>query len=212
MKLSLLPAVAFASVCCVVACSGGESTVLAGAPSSETSPTSPGDGEEGGETPAPSPTTPKPGGDAGAGDSGTPPPPANAFTGAAAYTSKLGPATRKTAHPFTNDDPRGRPCLNCHGGSATAFAFAGTVYANASGTPAARVEVRVRDKNGKALSAWTNADGNFFFLQEPNGELVFPGHAGIRNATTTKLMAGGAQNGNCNFCHTPGDAGRLVLP
>jgi hypothetical protein len=205
MKLSLLAACAAALF---VACSGGEGGVLAGAPSSDTSPTSPEEGEKG----APDGPEPKPASDAGSDAKVEAGPPPNAFTGAPAYASKLGPTTRKTAHPFTNDDPRGRPCLNCHGGSATSFAFAGTVYANTAGTPAARVEVRVRDVNGKALSAWTNADGNFFFLLEPDGDLVLPGHAGIRTATAMKLMSGGAQNGNCNFCHTPGDAGRLVVP
>ena len=77
---------------------------------------------------------------------------------------KSGPSTRKAAHPFTNDDPAGRACFDCHGGAATSFSFAGTVYANAAGTArAANVEVRMLDKGGKALSAWTNADGNFFF-------------------------------------------------
>jgi hypothetical protein len=209
MRLLCVTTCAIAFAIASAACSGGETAVL-GFPGGDQDPTEPATGGDDGAKPPPPKPAPA---DAGVEASGPPAPPPNAFTGAPAYTSKLGPSTRKTAHPFPNDDPRGRPCLNCHGGSATSFAFAGTVYTTAAGTtPAARVEVRARDKNGKALSAWTNADGNFFFLLEPDGDLVFPGHAGIRTATATKLMSGGALNGNCNFCHTAGDAGRLVAP
>src|SRR5262245_19851752 len=39
----------------------------------------------------------------------------NPFAGAPAYVAKLGPSARKTAHPFTNDNPGGKACFNCHG-------------------------------------------------------------------------------------------------
>lgn len=139
----------------------------------------------------------------------------NPFSGAPAYVNTLGPSARKTAHPFTNDNPAGRACFNCHGdlGNATPMAFGGTVYTTAGGTTgAARVEVRVKDKDGKAISAWSDADGNFFFFVNPNGDLNLPGHAGIRNAKGSKVMNGTIANGNCNGCHNANNAGRLVAP
>jgi hypothetical protein len=161
-------------------------------------------------TEEPAPTTT----DAGAADAAKPIDP-NPFTGAPAYVSTLGPSARKTAHPFTNDNPAGRACFNCHGdnGAATPMAFGGTVYTSAAGTTAAaRVEVRVKDKDGKAISAWSDADGNFYFLVNPNGDLNLPGHAGIRNAKGNKVMSGTIADGNCNGCHNANGAGRLVAP
>lgn len=60
-------------------------------------------------------------------------------------------------------NPAGKPSLNCHhaGGGAPTFAAAGTVYEGLE--PAASVEVRAIGANGKAWSAYTNADGNFLF-------------------------------------------------
>jgi hypothetical protein len=143
-------------------------------------------------------------------------PPPNAFSGAPAYVATLGPSARKNAHNFgQNGSPAGRACLNCHDGDGRApeFAFGGTVYRDAAGAQAAaRVEVRVRDQNGKAVSAYSDNDGNFFFPLNPNGDLAFPAHAGIRNASGTKLMGSTVNNGNCNACHNAGAAGRLVAP
>jgi hypothetical protein len=139
----------------------------------------------------------------------------NPFAGAPAYANTLGPSARKTQHPFTNDNPQGRQCLNCHdgNGNAPAMAFGGTVYTTAAGgTGAARVEVRVKDKDDKAISAWSDADGNFYFLVNPNGDLNLPGHAGIRNAKGNKVMSGTIAEGNCNACHNANGAGRLVAP
>jgi hypothetical protein len=140
----------------------------------------------------------------------------NPFAGAPAYVATLGPSARKTAHPFTNDNPAGKPCFNCHGdnGAATPMAFGGTVYTSAAGTTgASKVEVRVKDKDGKAISAWSDADGNFFFFVNPNGDLNLPGHAGIRNAKGNKVMSATIANGNCNGCHNANNAaGRLVAP
>lgn len=154
--------------------------------------------------------------DAGPSDAATDAPKAvdpNPFAGAPAYVNTLGPSARKTSHPFTNDNPAGKACFNCHGdnGAATPMAFGGTVYTSAAGTtPAARVEVRVKDKDGKAISAWSDADGNFFFLVNPNGDLNLPGHAGVRNAKGNKVMSSTISNGNCNGCHNANLAGRLV--
>jgi hypothetical protein len=145
---------------------------------------------------------------------------ANAFTGAPAYVATLGPSARRSQHGFAGNtpttSPAGRPCMSCHGpaGRATEFAFAGTVYANAAGTaPAARVEVRVRDVTGKTLSAYTDADGNFYFPLNPSGDLVFPVLTGARIGASTELMAGSIANGNCNGCHTGGGGtARIHVP
>jgi len=139
----------------------------------------------------------------------------NPFAGAPAYVAKLGSSARKTAHPFTNDNPAGHDCFQCHGdlGNATPMAFGGTVYASAgSTTPAAKVEIRVKDKDGKAISAWSDADGNFYFFVNPNGDLNLPGHAGVRDAKGSKTMTDPLLKGNCNGCHNPNNAGRLVAP
>lgn len=140
--------------------------------------------------------------------------PASAFTGAPAYAAKLGPATRKAGHSFAKNTPQtnpaGKACLDCHaGGGAPAFAAAGTVYEGAK--PAASVEVRVFGADGVARSAFTNADGNFFF-RAAGQPLAFPALAGVRNATGTTLMTGHATKGNCNECHSvAGGAGRIVV-
>jgi len=142
----------------------------------------------------------------------------NAFTGAPAYASQTGPTTRKAQHDFPANTPRtnpaGQACLRCHraGGNATEFSAAGTVYQNATGTtPAASVEVRAVGADGNKYSAYTNADGNFFFPASTKFVDV-PAAVGARNASSTRLMVERATNGNCNNCHsTAGGAGRLVV-
>lgn len=214
-RLAMLLSVALGQL----ACSGAEpppgASARVDAPASDPTP---GASDDTNDTTDASSSSTTEGGGGGAVDAGADSPagpdaaPVDAFTGAPAYTNKLGPSTRKAAHPFPNDNPAGRACFGCHGNNATSFSFAGTVYANAAGTqPAAGVEVRLRDGSGKALSAWTNADGNFFFLLEPNGDLGVA-HAGIRDADGTKLMKGMASSGDCNDCHKAGAAGRLVAP
>lgn len=162
---------------------------------------------EGGATPAP-------------GEDGGTAAPRGAFEGAAAYASTLGASARKAGHNFAGatpvTNPAGRPCFNCHGtaGGPRAFAFAGTVYKDAAGTqPAPRVEVRVLDANGKALSTFTDADGNFFLPRAGNA-VAFPARSGTRDADTTRLMVAGLAEGNCNGCHRPAGAAkaRLVVP
>lgn len=145
-------------------------------------------------------------------DSGTTtPPPAkpNAFTGAPAYAATAGPATRIAAHNFANatptTNPAGRACMQCHGaaGPAPRFLIAGTVYKDATGTPAPQVEVRVVGADGVARTTYSNADGNFFF-RAATGAVMFPAVVGARDANTTKLMTIDAANGNCNSCHRAG--------
>lgn len=162
-------------------------------------------------------------GSSSSGSSGTPdagtdtgaPKPKDAFDGAPAFAAKLGPTTRKAGHNFANatptTNPAGRACLNCHGaaGGAPTFSAAGTVYVGA--TPASSVEVRVVGNDGKAYSAFTDADGNFFF-RNATQLIEFPAMVGARNASGERLMAGLPTSGNCNQCHgSGGGAGRIVV-
>ncbi len=133
------------------------------------------------------------------------------FQGAPAYVSTLGPTTRKAQHNFAGNtpttNPAGRPCFQCHAaaGPAPRFGFAGTIYKDVAGTqPAARVEVRIVDANNKSVSAYTDADGNFFIPFATSGALAYPAKAGARDADTVKLMTAGSMNGNCNSCHRTG--------
>ncbi len=133
----------------------------------------------------------------------------NAFTSAGAYAATAGPSTRKAGHDFAGatptTNPAGRPCLQCHGsgGPAPRFAFAGTVYKDATGTPAPRVQVRVVGADGVARTAFTDADGNFFF-RFASGAVKFPALAGARDGDTAELMTNTTANGNCNSCHRAG--------
>ncbi|MDB5216848.1 MAG: hypothetical protein JWO86_4775 [Myxococcaceae bacterium] len=143
----------------------------------------------------------------------TPPPPAaNAFTGAGAFVSQLGPSTRKSSHDFPGNtpttSPMGQACKNCHG-----FFMGGTVFADAAGTiPAPGVEVRARDNAGNAVSAWTDQDGNFYVPSA--GAVTMPAHIGVRNAATTKLMSSTISSGTCasSACHVAGKQGAIHLP
>lgn len=145
-------------------------------------------------------------GGSGVADAGAKP---NAFTSAGAYTATTGPTARKAAHDFAGatptTNPAGRPCLQCHGqaGPAPRFAFAGTIYKDATSTPAAQVQVRVVGSDGVARVAFTDADGNFFF-RFASGAVKFPALAGARDGDTTKLMTITTANGNCNGCHRAG--------
>jgi hypothetical protein len=154
------------------------------------------------------------GADAADGASATTPPPAaaNAFTGAGAFVSQLGPSTRKSSHDFPGNTPPtspiGQACKNCHG-----FFMGGTVFADVAGTmPAPGVEVRARDNAGNAVSAWTDQDGNFYLPS--GGAVTMPVHIGVRNAATTKLMASTISSGTCasSACHVAGKQGGIHLP
>lgn len=170
------------------------------------------------------PGTPAPGSNADAGNAadGAAPatpapgaPGAAAFAGAPAYVAALGPSTIDTSgkgngHLSFNaaGNPAGQACTTCHDGAkkggAPAFAFAGTVYEDKAATkPAARVEVRVLNADGKGLSTYTDANGNFFFRQT-EGTLKPPAIAGVRTATVASSMANKINDGNCNQCHGAG--------
>jgi len=150
-----------------------------------------------------------------AGDAGTPKP-KDAFDGAPAYVAQTGPSTRQSGHNFGSNTPKtnpaGRACLNCHGdsGGAPTFAAAGTVYEGTK--PAVGAEVRAIDAEGTAYSAYTDADGNFFFRATATALLELPAMVGARSAKGTRLMSTAAPKGNCNECHsTAGGAGRIVV-
>jgi hypothetical protein len=122
-------------------------------------------------------------------------------TAASAHAAKGAPAPSKET-----------PCLGCHkaGGSASPFAFAGTVYADKDATKgAAGVEVRVADSSGPTASVFTDADGNFWSKGTP---LKGPAHAGARNAAKTRLMSQPVTSGDCNFCHAADMPALLTTP
>jgi hypothetical protein len=106
--------------------------------------------------------------------------------------------------------------LSCHDGrkgNTRELLFAGTVYKDAAGkTPAARVEVRVRDAQGNALSAYSDNDGNFFLERGARGPLAVPARAGARDLDDTKLMQNLMSEGDCNSCHRTGGLPFLNIP
>jgi hypothetical protein len=164
---------------------------------------------DGGEGPAPEDTS-----DGGArsdasagGQDAAPPPPPSFFPAGSTYTATTGPNTVNNDHAargFAQGNPAGQPCLNCH---ANDFAMAGTVYLTAAGTtPAAKVEVLLKNTNGTTLKAFTDNAGNFYVGR--NGTTVGAGAlVGMRNATGEKVMVSSA-SADCNTCHKPnGSAG-----
>jgi hypothetical protein len=209
----------------LVACSGGSTeepdqgsdpnappaAALPGTPGSPEAPGTPG-------APAPAPGTPP-----ASSPPGTTPAPSTtpdntnvgAFAGAPAYVATLGPSTidtsgRGNGHLSFNaaGNPAGRACLDCHDGAgkggAPAFALAGTIYADKTATKvAAKVEIRMVGADGKALSAYTDINGNFF-VRTSAGTTTVPAIAAIRDATVVKPMVNKISEANCNQCHTPG--------
>jgi hypothetical protein len=144
--------------------------------------------------------------------------PANAFTGDNAYVATTGPSAENAAHNFPANNPTTNPagqvCLSCHGaaGPGKAFLLGGTVWTTAAANAAApQVEVRVRDDNANGFPAYTDGDGNFFVLVGDGGAFSPPAHPGLRNATTTDLMTGAIDNGDCNACHRAGGQTPLHL-
>jgi hypothetical protein len=155
--------------------------------------------------------------DAGAKDAGTVVPP-TAFTGASAYVATTGPSTLKGAHP-NGGNPAKVDCLSsgCHGagGAGPRFAAGGTVFTSAAATtPAAQVEVRLRDGAGKAVSAYSDANGNFFVRAADAAALVFPVQVGARNGATTRAMSATIASGACNSaaCHGNAATGFIHVP
>ena len=139
-------------------------------------------------------------------------PAAGAFVGAPAFRETVGPSSIDTTGKgnghlsfSTDGNPAGRACLTCHDGAgkggAPRFLFAGTLYTDKAATKVAvGAEVRVLGADGKGLSAYTDAKGNFFFRAE-DGEAKVPATAGVRNAAVARSMANKINDGNCNQCH-----------
>jgi hypothetical protein len=134
--------------------------------------------------------------------------PTNAFTGAAAFVAGNNNAPARNGPHQGTGGPAKLGCVvaACHGagGSGPKWAFGGTVFTDAAGTtPAAGVQIAVRDRGGKAQIVRSNADGNFW---APAGAAnpAFPAKTGARTAAATALMDGDITDGNCNGCHTGG--------
>jgi hypothetical protein len=144
--------------------------------------------------------------------------PQGAFLGAPAYVPTTGKSTFFGFEHQGGGNPARTACLDCHGptGQAAAFFAGGTVFKSGGGmTPAAQVEIRLRLDNGSAISTYTDNSGNFFITASAaaNAGVVFPLHAGARNANGVALAAGAISNGNCNngACHG-GGAGWIRVP
>jgi hypothetical protein len=177
-------------------------------------------GDGGAASPAPatgdasSPSSPPPQDDGG----GAPPPPPSAggvFADAGAYVPTLGPSARNPKH-AGNPNPAGQACLSCHGGqrpNIVQFLFAGTVWSSAAATtPTPQAEVRVVQANGAALSAYSDADGNFFFLRSASPPLDAPVAGGVRDSNGAALMVNVFNVGDCNSCHHSGGEAPVNLP
>jgi hypothetical protein len=150
-------------------------------------------------------------------DSGTSAAPADPFTGAPSYVAQNGPNTIKDDHPFAGGNPAKQSCMQsqCHaaGGEGPTFLAGGTVYEDIAGTmPAAQIEVRLRDANGDARLARTDANGNFYFTAG-NNTIDFPARTGARDGTATRNMISAVANGDCNSsaCHG-GATGVIHVP
>jgi len=143
-----------------------------------------------------------------------------AFTGAGAFASNK-PAT--SAVTFHNNNMvgvtpgPGQDCLSCHkmGGSGPVFMFGGTVCADmACNTRAVDKEIRVRGSDGKAYSAHSDNDGNFWYEPGTGEALAFPAMSGARDGTNTALMVGNLTASSCNTggCHDGSTQAYVHLP
>ncbi len=158
------------------------------------------------------------GGDSGSGtDSGGT---TTAFTGAGGFTSNK-PATSAVMYHNNNGvgvtPGPGVDCLSCHkmGGAGTQFLFAGSICAdNACNTPAVDKEVRVRGSDGKAFSAHSDDDGNFWYVPGTGEAIAFQAQVGARDGTNTSLMNGKLSASSCNTggCHDGNGQAYVHLP
>lgn len=128
----------------------------------------------------------------------------NAFTAAPPYAPTMGPSTLRPEHQaaFGTPNPAKHDCSDCH-----LFAAAGSVFTDATGsTPVAAAEVRLRTAaDGKAISAYTDENGNFFIEQSSAflAGLQFPFQTGVRTDAGIALMPPTSNDGSCNntSCH-----------
>jgi hypothetical protein len=149
-------------------------------------------------------------------DSSSPPAPTTGiFADAGAYVPTLGPSSRSPKH-TGNPNPAGQACLSCHGGqrpNVVRFLFAGTAWTTAAATtPTPMAEVRVVQANGEGLSAYSDADGNFFLAQAALAPLSAPAEAAVRDANGSVAMTNVFNVGDCNSCHRVGGQAPVNLP
>jgi hypothetical protein len=146
--------------------------------------------------------------------------PPTAFTGAGAYASNK-PATSAVTYHNNNmvgvTPGPGQDCLSCHkmGGSGPQFLFAGTICADQNcNARAVDKEVRVRGNDGKAYSAHSDDDGNFWYLPGTGEALAFPANSGARDGTNMALMVGTITAASCNTggCHDGSTQAYVHLP
>jgi hypothetical protein len=143
-----------------------------------------------------------------------------AFTGAGAYSSNK-PATSAVTYHTNNNvgvtPGPGQDCLGCHkmGGSGPTFLFGGTLCADQNcNARAVDKEIRVRGSDGKAFSAHSDDDGNFWYLPGTGEAIAFPANSGARDGTTTALMNGTITMASCNSggCHDGSTQAYVHLP
>ncbi|HEY1955111.1 MAG TPA: hypothetical protein VGH28_05850 [Polyangiaceae bacterium] len=143
-----------------------------------------------------------------------------AFTGEGAFASN--PPTLDSVTQHNNDmvgitPDKTQDCLSCHkmGGAGPEFLFAGSVSSDTAGNnPAAGVEIRVRGSDGKAFSAYSDAEGNFWYEPKAGESLAFPAQAGVRDGTNTALQKSTLSASSCNAggCHDGTTQAYLHLP
>ena len=108
------------------------------------------------------------------------------FAEAPAYVSAPVASSAAAAHvakKVSVSMPAVPACLTCHraGGRGAPFVFAGTAFADKAATKgAADIEIRIVDAKGNAMTAHTDADGNFWLKGATS--LAKPARAGARNA------------------------------
>jgi hypothetical protein len=155
-------------------------------------------------------------GEAGLGEGGVDAAALGVFANAPPYTSSLpgtSAAQNHALHGVGTTPNKDVDCLSCHNGAtATQFLYAGSIYTDVgAATGAADVELRVVDANNVNLSAHSDADGNFWLIN--NGTLAVPGHAGARDGKgDMQLMPSAVQSGSCNGCHNGNVTSPLHLP
>jgi hypothetical protein len=179
-----------------------------------------------GAEPQPSPTNPgpdagqNPGGDGGPGPGG-----GDSIFGTTAF-AYVAPAKTSTGASTANTVPShsgsvsGKDCIvaGCHLDNSHKWAFAGTLYSAATGgTGIAKGELRVVGPDGTAVgSAYTDADGNFWFdnggkgipAGSKSGARIEGGSAPMHMATTL-----GSTDNSCNAnranCHGTAGTGHI---
>jgi hypothetical protein len=145
----------------------------------------------------------------------------NAFSGDNnPYAANPPPTTAATFHTQNNvgiTPGKNQDCLSCHkmGGTGPQFLFAGTIFKDMTGTtPAADIEVRVLGSDNKGFSAYSDTDGNFWYLPGQNDALAYPANHGARDTATTVLMSETATASSCNAngCHDGTTQAYLHIP